>query len=159
LAALRWHALAANGFSLHSHSHSHSTLHEALPLAAFQLHVAVLVLLAAAAGAGVVATDLLAAVADRFGLLLLAAGVRLPLRCGPLRLSRLRGRDRRRVRGPRARPQRRLRLLVAHLLHAEDGLRRAVANALPHLVELLHPFALVHDLRVFLGVTGEVGAA
>ena len=39
----------------------------------------------------------------------------------------------RRVRRPRARPQRRLRFLVAHFLHAEYRLRGAVADAFDHI--------------------------
>ena len=37
------------------------------------------------------------------------------------------------------------------LLHAEDGLRHLVLDALPHLVELLHALPLVLDLRVHPG--------
>ena len=45
------------------------------------------------------------------------------------------------------------------LLHAEDGLRDPVADALPHRVELLHALPLVHDLRVLLGVPAQADAA
>src|SRR5262245_61240987 len=88
----------------------------------FELHVAVLVLLTAAARARVVAADLRPDVADRLGLLRLAAGVCGLLLLVRLRLLRLERRDRRRLRRPRARPQRHLRLLVAHLLHSEHRL-------------------------------------
>src|SRR5581483_4828897 len=89
----------ANRSCLHSHSHSHSHSTLLLPVA-FHLHVAVLVLLAAAAGAGVVAAHLLAHVADRLGLLPLAAGVRLHAGRLFLSLLGLQSRDRRRVRLP-----------------------------------------------------------
>src|SRR5262245_908191 len=80
-------------------------------------HVAVLVLLAAAARAGVVAADLLAAVADRFGLLVasLATGNRRALLAGHAGLAQCPGGGF--VGGGLDRP-----LLEATLLfHAEDA--------------------------------------
>src|SRR5687767_10132695 len=98
----------------------------ALPL--LQFHVTVLVLLAATAGAGIVSPHFLSDVADRLGLLGLAAGVRLHRRFRVLRLAGLLRRDRRLVRRPSAGPERSLGFLVPHLLDAEDRLGDAVAN-------------------------------
>src|SRR5205823_1958212 len=104
-----------------------------LPSSRRMPHVAVLVLLAAAARAGVVAADLLPAVADRLGHLGLAAGValrRLRLLLGRLLHGRRRG-----VRGGADHPHRLLERLA--LLYAEDHLGRLLLDALPHVHEFL----------------------
>src|SRR5262249_34294817 len=106
-------------------------------------HVAVFVLLAAAAGARIVAAHLLLAIANRLRLLPLAC-VRHPL------LTRvLRRHPRRRL--VDRRPDRPDRLLeTLRLLHAEDSVRHAIVDAVPHRVELLHALPLVLRLRVDL---------
>src|SRR5262245_17793113 len=105
--------------------------------------MAVLVLLAAAAGARVIAADLVAAVADRLGLLVAlgAAGDRrVLLAANPIRARR--PHVARRLLGRRTdRPQRLLEALL--FLHAEDRVAHLVLHALPHRVELLHALPLV----------------
>src|SRR5688572_27865929 len=117
--------------------------------------MAVLVFLAAAARARIVAADALAAVANRFRPGIdIAAGIGLLLtpleffgRAGSLGMDRSRldpgGADK----------------LFVELLHLENQARRLVADRAPHLLEQLHPFALVLDFWIDLGVTDQADAA
>src|SRR5262245_17226595 len=105
-------------------------------------HVAVLVLLAATARAGVVAADLLAAVADWLDLFLLAACV-----CRYL-IGRRHRAGGTLLRGHLVHPDRLLN--AAGLLHAEDVFGDASGEAVPHHLEFLHALLLVLRLRILL---------
>src|SRR5262245_14152752 len=109
-------------------------------------HAAVLEFLAAAAGAGVVAADTDAAVADRLGP---GVGVRAAIGLLLTALELFGRADSFGVGGARLDPRRADEIFV-ELLHLEDQARRLVANRGPHLLEELHPFALVFDLGIDL---------